>query len=75
MKTLSNIELGMIGGGTLTTVQEFIPEPILGHELIGWQQVLKGYDTTTWIEKGWFFNAYHEEKTPIYEFTPIYAAK
>ena len=73
MQSLTNLQLSQVSGGLVQEIQEFVPAAIPGYELIGWQQVLTGYDTTSWEEKGWFFTSYHVEKSPIYEFTPIFA--
>lgn len=75
MKSLTLTQLTAVSAGIVQNVQEFIPDPILGHELIGWQQVLVGYDTVSWTQKGWLYNSYFEEKTPIYEFTPVFARR
>ncbi len=75
MQLLHCSQSQQVSGGQTLEIQEFIPEAISGCELIGWQQVITGYDTTSWEEKGWFFSSYHVEKTPIFEFTPIYAQR
>lgn len=74
MKQLNQLQLAQISGGLIGDIEEFIPDQIPGLELIGWKREQTGWDTTTWTQRGWFWDTYHEEKTPIYQYTPIYAA-
>lgn len=73
MYQLNTQALNQIHGGAIGDIEEFIPDSLAGFELIGWQQKVVAYDVTSWEVKGWFWTSYHEEKTPIFEFTPIYA--
>lgn len=73
MYQLNPLALNQIHGGAIGDIEEFIPDSLPGYELIGWQQKVVDYDITLTVSKGWFWNSYSEVKTPIFEFTPIYA--
>ncbi len=73
MKTLTMLQSAQVSGGQAMMIEEFIPEQIPGLSLIGWQKTIVDWNITTWEEKGWFFTSYHTEKSPIFEFTPVYA--
>jgi hypothetical protein len=71
MRSLSTTELNNVAGAALVTEYYF---PLLpGVEVIGFEQILVGYDTVSWVEHGFFQDTVYKIESPIYEYSPIYA--